>query len=496
MKKTNLKYNTLILSAVLLLSFGCKKTLDVNTDPNNPLIEKATPEVLFPSAVMSTAGRVGGELTILGGMWSQYFTQANSSNQYKNIDSYNLTKNDLNGDYQELFSGALMDYQLALSKAQARNDWKYNLMCTAMKAYTYEVLVDLYDKVPYTEAFQGLANLQPKFDDGDKIYTGLIAEIDAALAKDYTSGSLTATQQATDFIFKGDMGLWTQFANTLKLKMYLRMVNANPSAAQAGIAKLYQSGAKFLTINAGIATWDGTANNSNPFYEYNIRRLNVQTNLKASKTFTSWLTGNNDPRVVNYFGTANPVPMNQGDYSASATDQPTYANATVFAQTAKDPVWFFTAAESYFMQAEALERYFGGTGAQAAYNAGLIAAFAQAGYVLTAGSTDPLWTTYAYPVGGTLENKIEAIVTQKWASFPGTHDLEAFFEQQRTGYPSVSPVYSTDPNYVPGKLVYAINGVTPGKQFPRRLVFPAVSTDRNINAPAPVPITTKVWWGK
>lgn len=490
MKKINLKYSTLIMSAVLLLSFGCKKNLDVNTDPNNPLLENATPEVLFPSAVMSTAGTVGGQLTVLGGIWSQYFTQANASNQYKTIDSYNLTRNDLNIGYTELFSGALNDYQLTLSKAKERGDARYILMATVMKAYTYQILVDLYDKVPYSEAFQGAANLQPKFDDGDVIYTSLIAEIDAALAMDYTSTALNATQKKTDFLFGGDMAKWTQFANTLKLKMYLRMVNAKPAVAQAGITKLYADNAPFLTTSAGIATWDGTPDNSNPFYENNIRRLNTTTNLRASVTLVSYLNAHNDARVNTYFGTS-PVPMHQGDYTATAAEQPTYANASVFVQNATDPVWFITGAESYFMQAEALERYFGGAGAATAYNSGLAAAFAQTNVALT----PALQASYAYPAAGTLENKIEAIVTQKWASFPGTHDLEAFFEQQRTGYPKTSAVYSTDATYIPGQLVYAKNGVTAGL-FPRRLVYPAAARDRNKNTPAEVPITTKVWWGK
>lgn len=490
MKKMNLKYSTLMISAVLLLSFGCKKNLDVNVDPNNPLVENATPEVLFPSAVMSTAGTVGGQLTVLGGIWSQYFTQANASNQYKTIDSYNLTRNDLNIGYTELFSGALNDYQLTLTKARERSDWRYNLMATVMKAYTYEVLVDLYDKVPYSEAFQGAANLQPKFDDGDAIYTALLAEIDAALAKDYTSVPLNATQKKTDFLFGGDMAKWAQFANTLKLKMYLRMVNAKPAIAQAGITKLYTDGATFLTTSAGIPTWDGTPDNSNPFYENNIRRLNTTTNLRASVTLVSYLNAHSDPRVNTYFG-ATPVPMNQGDYAATAADQPTYASASVFVQSATDPVWFITAAESYFMQAEVLERYFGGTGAATAYNNGLTAAFAQT----TVPLTPALIATYAYPATGTLENKIEAIITQKWASFPGTHDLEAFFEQERTGYPKNSAVYSTDAAYIAGQWVYGKNGVTAGL-FPKRLVYPAAARDRNKNTPAEVPITTKVWWGK
>lgn len=491
MKNNHTKYKVLMLSAMVFLTFGCKKTLDINVSPNNPLIESTTPEVLFPSAVASTAGRVGGELTILGGIWSQYYTQANASNQYKTIDSYALTRNDLNGSYNELFSGALADYQLAINLAVAKSDWRYNLMATVMKAYTYQVLVDLYDKVPYTEALKGLDNLQPKFDDGYTVYVGLLAEINAALAKDYLSVPLNSDQKQTDFIFGGDMDLWTKFANTLKLKMYLRMVNAKPAEAQAGITKLYTDGANFLTTNAGIATFEGTPDNSNPFYEYNVRRLNTTTNLRASATFTSWLVENNDPRVNYYFGTANPVPMNQGDYTATAVEQPTYAGATVFAQTAKDPVWFISAAESYWMQAEALERYFGGAGAATMYQNGVRAAFSQVGL-----GADVIPSDYLnYPTGATFEQKLKTIIVQKWASFAGSHSLEAFFEQQRTGYPNKSSVYSTDANYIPGEWVFSKNGVTAGL-LPKRLVFPASSRDRNSNTPTEVPITTKVWWGK
>ncbi|MGY0039620.1 SusD/RagB family nutrient-binding outer membrane lipoprotein [Pedobacter sp. NJ-S-72] len=378
-------------------------------------------------------------------------------------------------------------------KAQARSDWKYNLMATVMKAYSFQVLVDLYDKVPYSEAFLGAANLQPKFENGDVVYNGLLAEIDAALAKDYMGGTaLTTAQKNTDFLFAGDMNLWKQFANTLKLKMYLRMINANPAAAQAGINKLFQDNAVFLSVGVGIKTWGGTPNNSNPFYEFNIRRLNTSTNIRASVTFVSWLTEKNDPRIVNYFGSDPVIPMNQGDFAATNAQQPTYGDATVFVQSPKDPVWFITKAESYFMQAEALERYAGGSGAEAAYNNGLQAAFDQAGKTLSG----DLATTYAYPAAGSLENKIEAIITQKWASFPGTHDIEAYFEQQRTGYPKFSPVYSTNPAYIPGQLVIITpNSVTAGLP-PRRLVLPAAVTDRNSNAPAAVPITTKVWWAK
>ncbi|WP_367865050.1 SusD/RagB family nutrient-binding outer membrane lipoprotein [Pedobacter sp. WC2423] len=491
--------NKLAVFSLLVLTLGCKKTLDINQSPNNPPIESATMEVLFPSAVMSTAGRVGGDLSIVGGMWAQFWTQNNNSSQFRTVDVYDLPSASqyVDGPYAALFSGALFDYSLGLSKAAEAKNWKYNLMYTVMKAYTYEVLVDLYDKVPYTEAFQVNAILQPKFDDGYTVYQGLIKEIDAALAKDYKTGPWTAAQKATDFVFgktatAAQFDNWEKFANTLKLKMYLRMVNAKPAEAEAGIRALYAANAKFLDVPAQVDLFVSSPNKSNPFFEYNFRRLNTPDNLKASTTFTSWLNVNADPRAEAYFGVENPVPsINQGDYLGGPT-HPEYNDAVNVVVNATDPVPFISLAESYFMQAEVSERYFGGANGKALYDQGVAAAFAQVG--ITPNAT--ILATYAYPSTGNFETKLEAIITQKWASFFGSHGLEAFFEQNRTGYPKTSTIYSDEAGYIPGHIVYTPNGVTGEGNFPRRFVFPDSEVRRNTNTPAKVPLTTKVWWGK
>ena len=86
---------------------------------------------------------------------------------------------------------------------------------------------------------------------------------------------------------------------------------------------------------------------------------------------------------------------------------------------------------------------------------------------------------------------------QKWASFPyGVHFIEGWFEKNRTGYPKTSPVYSTDPSYVPGEFVVSKNSILPPGELPKRLVFPDVERSTNPNTPTEVPITTPVWWGK
>jgi hypothetical protein len=139
-----------------------------------------------------------------------------------------------------------------------------------------------------------------------------------------------------------------------------------------------------------------------------------------------------------------------------------------------------------------LERYFGGAGAKAQYDAGVTASFSR--YGDNAASFIAAGGNYSYPSAGNFEQKLEAIIVQKWASMPKSHGLEAFFERNRTGYPRTSPVYSTSAAYVPGQIVYSKNGVTNNGLFPKRLIFPDLETSKNENAPADEPITAKVWW--
>ena len=76
---------------------------------------------------------------------------------------------------------------------------------------------------------------------------------------------------------------------------------------------------------------------------------------------------------------------------------------------------------------------------------------------------------------------------------PGSHSLEAWFERNRTGYPRISPVYSTDPAYIPGQLLYPANGITNGA-FAKRLIWPDLERSKNSNTPPEEPLTKKVWW--
>src|ERR1035438_10116244 len=197
----------------LLTGKSCRKQLNINQNPNFPTLSQGSPSLVFPAALLSTTGQVGGNLAIVGGMWSQYFTQASLAQQYVDIESYNLPSTDgvVNGSYDNLFTNGLKNYQYVIDQANANKDWNFYLMGTVMKAYTTEVLVDLYDQIPSSQALQGASNLAPKFDSGYVIYSSLLASIDSALGKDFTASTNTVPG-SQDLVFGGNIANWQAFA--------------------------------------------------------------------------------------------------------------------------------------------------------------------------------------------------------------------------------------------------------------------------------------------
>lgn len=495
------KRNLIVASLVIvcLAQTSCKKQLDINHDPNFPTLDQGNPSLVFPVGVLATIGETGGDLAIAGGLLSQFFAQASLAQQYTDVDSYNMPTTDrfVNGPWDVMFPSGLKNFQYVIDHSKASGDWNFYLMGTVMKAYTAEVLVDMHDQIPYSEALQGTGNLNPKFDDGYSIYTDLLSSLDTALSKDF-SASTNSAPGKQDLVFGGDMQAWKDFANTLKLKMYLRMVNAHPDVAMTGITDLYNNGATFLSRDAAVTNFIDAPGLDNPAYEMNKRQLNTPNNLRASTTFVSWLNDNSDPRIVYYYQ-GSTTSINQGDYQNNNLQ---YQAAKTFRNVdhteATDPVEFISLAESYFLQAEADVRYFGGANAKSLYDQGVLAAFAATGndgssFIASGGPYE--WGNEKE--GGVTLGAIEQIIRQKWASCAfGCHGIEAFFEKNRTGFPATSPVYSDDPSYIPGQLVIVKNSVLPPGQVPKRFAFPYSETTINSNSPAAVPTTTPVWWGK
>ncbi|AUS04661.1 SusD/RagB family nutrient-binding outer membrane lipoprotein [Pseudotamlana carrageenivorans] len=481
MKNTYIKISSLIVAGLLMLS-SCTTSLDINRDPDSLSPDQVPMNSQLPAAITGIAASSGSYMAIVGGFWSQFWTQSAVANQYILIDDYTIPASSTitNRAWSSMYD-ALTDVRNIKRIASENENWNYYLIATTLEVYASQLLVDTYGSIPYSEA-NDTSILTPKFETGEEVYDLMVADLKEALSKNLALSPIDNVPGSTDFLFQGDMDKWTQFANSMLLKLYMRQSEARPSVAAAGINQLLNSGAQFLTMNAGIASnyFADEASKSNPLFETDRRQLNVGTNLRASTTMGSFLDTNLDPRLdLFYDGTTF---QDQGNFDQGSS------TASVVILNPTTAVYFMTLAESKFLHAEALIRYKGGSGAEAVYNEGVMAAFDN----WDLDGTTMLAGAYAFP-NGSMEENIEAVITQKWvASFPG-NGYESFFEQNRTGYPKISSVPQVDPAYVPGQFSYSIEGKTGGK-FPKRLVFPQEERQRNPNAPAASAVTDNVWY--
>lgn len=452
-----------ILGISLLLNSCSDKFFDINVDPNNP--SEATPALVLPSATAGTAYVLGGYYQSLGAYWTQQYAQSAAASQWAEWESYNLTEDDLNRQFTTLYAGALKDYEYVRTASSASSNWSYYAIATLMQAYTYQVLADLYDKVPFKEALKGTEFIQPHYDDGTIIYDSLLSRIDYAMSKDFTVSS-SQNPGTSDLIFGGNMDNWKKFANTLKLKIYLRYVNVDANKYKTKIQQLLTEN-NFLTIDASFKAFKDEQTGANPFYNTFMDRL--AGNVIANKTLMDILTDNNDPRKQKLFNasvtgsTYNSLFAGESITSAGTTIK-NYATPNI---TSTTPVYFFSKEEVLFLRAEAQARYGTASEAEALFNSGISTSISSLG----ASGTVP----YVY-------NGIKSIMEQKWIAATNKTSLEAFFDYNRTGYPDFFTKSKTS--------------VLNGTDRPKRLFFPASERKSNVNTPAKVALTVKVWWGK
>jgi hypothetical protein len=477
MKRKYIAYSLLLLASAFS---GCKKDfLDQSNNPNQPTSGPAS--VVLTGALTTTARNINTGFTLEGYLMG-YWSPAAGYAPGNSLLTYQFTT----ADYQVFtpFYLNLANYDYIIKQAGTDKSQVYfAAISQIMEAYNFQALVDNYNNIPYSEAFQGAKNLTPKYENGKDIYAKLITKLDDAIAAiKGASTDIAVKPGSADVMFGGDMTQWTKFANTLKLRLVLRQVPNVIDAAAAKTLMANNLSVGFLTtmanVNPGYLNVDGK---QNPFWERygeNQAGSNNAANITAGAFGTNFYSSNADDRgagfytpisgslVGNDFGTLVPITasaIGRADlYNASASN--TFG---LLKNPSMDAV-VMSSAESYFLQAEAVARgIITGDDATSLYNAGITASFE---YVLQTSDADSKATDYytqsaiAYPASGTLQAKIQAIITQKWASLNGYGNLEAYNEYRRTGFPKVP--------------VSIYTGVTV-KSIPRRILYPSSEYSQN-----------------
>lgn len=491
-----------LMSLLLVATLSGCGSLDINDDPNNPNGSTVSTKLIMPSIENYIAVVTGDGMYNDAGFFVQYFEQNPVTNQYNNYTWYNLTKSDNISDrwYRSLYAGALQDIEEVKSKTSNTADI---FAVTALRAYSFQLLVDAMGETPYTEALQGSSKQMPKYDDGATVYAGVLKELDEAEA------SLKAEDKmdVSDLIADNDIDQWKGFANALRVRMYLRMIQAGIDVADytAKLKAVVDKGEFFsgnFEYNPGFRD---AAKQDNPWYEANKRQL--AANHVGAYPIISYMNLTNDPRIAytfikatkgdnagTYFGR---LPGTHQQTGFNGFDNIGYFSALNYYPTKS--VEFFTQAELQFLLAEVYLKYYGDDAkAKAAYEAGVKADFATRGIdgadEFLAGSKTS-WSNMA-----STDAKLKLVYMQKWVALLYMDHMEAWSEQRRTNVPawnlSAQEVNADATKYVAGDLIYPWRDDLGSKTAPVRIFYSTQSSNLNKNIPTQPALTTPVFWDK
>lgn len=480
--KNKLIIQTLLVGVLVTASFtSCKKDyFDINNNPNDP--SDVGVEYLLPSAQAAIGHVLGNNFQIFGGLYAQYWTQSTSASQYKTYEQYNPSSDEFDRPWRALYADALQDLKAIETKATPAQT-NYLAISKILQAYTFQLLTDNFGDVPFSEALMGEENTSPKYDSQEQIYDGIITLLNDGIAA--IDEETDVHPGSDDLLYGGDMYYWRSFGNTLLLRVYIRMSDVNPTKAQNGIAGLQD--AQFIEEGeTAQINYGSTGGNTNPLFSSMVDLGYVQ-NLVASNTAISYMNANNDPRVQVLYEASdlgNYAGIPQGAFDLPTTTDVSYPGIFTGGYANDDasalaPVIFLSSYESLFLRAEAVARGWMTGSAQEYYERAITESFAYTGLDATAASDYYAQTAIAYPAGGSVEDQIKAIITQKWVAMNGTQGDEAWIEWRRTGYPDF--------------FTESTNSLI-GSGFPVRLFYPSTEVTQNGSFPGQKQITDRVWW--
>ncbi|SHJ19298.1 Susd and RagB outer membrane lipoprotein [Arenibacter nanhaiticus] len=510
---------------------SCTDNFDeINSDPKNftqdavtqseyPLFVKRA--LYTPTNLPYPEGRGPFQLghSLFTDVYANYF-----STTAPNFDSdqYILVGRWLNGAYRWFYTRSAPNIKIAEDTAEELGFNLENAMMKVWRVYAYHRVTDLWGPIPYSN-FGNLEKEVP-YDSQEDIYNDFFTTLDEAVTVLKANAGTTSFLGANDVIYGGSADSWLKFANTLRLRLAIRVKYANPTLSQAQAEKAVADGVMESNAdNAAIAT---NTNFRNPY-----TTITQWGEFRMSGDMESILKGYQDPRVADYFAEAgspdtsdDPVGVTfnyegmrngqtksdkQGiSFNTIASDM---AEPYTIADSPGPAYSIIRAAEAYFLRAEgALEGWNMGGSALALYESGINASHTEYGYsgtdlsgndyvsspnvpaAMDASNPPVSNIPVAYDLLAPKEKQLEQIITQKWiALYPDSE--EAYAERRRTGYPTLY------------NRLNSLNPDIPVNEIPRRM--PYVSSEYSDNGAAvenavsnllggPDNGTTKVWWDK
>ncbi|WP_227806176.1 SusD/RagB family nutrient-binding outer membrane lipoprotein [Algibacter lectus] len=464
-----MKKAILSLFALAIVSVSCDDFLDVNENPNDPSI--STPSLTLPVALEDFGELNGRTMTYLGNQLVVNWATPSNWSANAIYSRYNFSADDFSNIFETSYATIFknLTYIENYEDPSGAVDYSnYKAISKIVKGFQYQMLVDLYGDVPYTEANLRGDNTTPAYDDAETIYKSVIEDLGVAV--DLINNSAAAEDPGTqDILFEGHMDYWVEFANSIRLRMLVRMSNTGQDAYIASqIADITANGGGFIHATAGVNPgYTASDNQQSPFFDYFVQPNGAQQNRKdftvASEYALAFLTNANDPRLERLYEEAANGGYKGAEQSTIlpgvgfTSDDLSKVGPGLLVSADQDQI-VMSEAEALFVQAEATVRGYlpgGDAAAQALYEAAITASFVQLGVEDAENEAQTYYNQDIINVSwDDSTDKIQAIITQKWVALNGTSSIESWIDLTRTGYPAGLPIPAESDGVRPIRLLY------------------------------------------
>ncbi len=529
MKYRPMRYLPLLACTLWLLASCTDYYKEYNTNPNEATEEMKTWDDLwigglFPQMqrdVIPTSDELANQYqrvqNLTGDIYSGYMGAIGVWNNSNNNTTYNLSYGDWNEVAFEVGFGKVMAaWKETLAKLKEDKSSVHYALAQVLKIAAMHRVTDNYGPLPYLKF--GSGSFTTPYDSQEVIYKSFFTDLNEAIAimTDFVEKNPAARPlKQFDMVYGGDFSKWLKFANSLKLRLAIRIVYVEPGLAQQYAEEAVASGVMLDNIdNAQLKTANGIA-----VYHPLKKCWDDYSDIRMGANMESFLTGYSDDRISRYFTEST---LEGGGYHGirngiNVGNKSKYMPLSAPNIMANDPVQWMCAAEVYFLRAEgALRGWSMGKTAKELYEQGITTSFGQwkanigsylsnntlkpAAFIdkIVSGNSiqasDPRLSTItiAWNDADDFERKLERVITQKWiAMFPDGQ--EAWTEYRRTGYPKVFPVAVNNSG----------NTINTELQI-RRITFPRNEYSKNGEEVrkaitllgGPDTGGTKLWWDK
>jgi len=466
---TKIALGFILISVITLTS--CKKWIDtdINVDPNNPTDVPIS--LLLPSVQSEMAYTLmGNDGVRITNMWLQYFN--GSSRQSLTQGRYVWKSSDVNNLWGSAYQSNLMDLKQMMDKAEANNSPHYAGVAKVLTAWDLGYLTDLFGDIPYSDAFQGNAQLTPKYDTQETIYATIQSLLDAAIT-DLAATESVESPGDEDIFYGGNLSNWTKLAWSLKARYALNLSAVNGNQAYTDALTYAANG---FTSNADNMQFTFTASAKSPLFQF----MDQRGDITMASTFIDMLNADADNRILEY--SADGAASVGGEPGTNEEEGISAPGDFVAADVAT--VYLMTYHELKFIEAEANFELGNVSTADTAYLDGAVASnllvLAQSYFDANGVALTPdiikTWPWYGTINVGDGSIDLETIMKQKYIADFGT--VQTYSDWRRTGYPVLLPAANTTAD------------------IPRRFPYPQDELDYNTSNVPSVTLSDNVWWNQ